>query len=300
MNINAFMDGVGMAVGSTLAKNVRYFSDGVASRPLVELPALVDVEVPDITSEGLIEVAGAVDGADINPAILVQRWIGPQAPLVIYHHGAAEGGFTFSFNRTLRHRSVQGANVVAVRAPSSGTNREFYERIRTLRGYTSLIAGSVALVERVIGRFRTVSDCPVLVTGISLGGVVSCLHSRVFGTADMWMPLYAGPDLGEVFVSSAYSRMTDETAKREHADAIRSTLSFGTEFMAGPTDRVFPVLGRHDRYFEFQKQAGYYRPENRTVTELSHSTGSTKFAFLRSRIMERIGAEQHHVSTGRA
>jgi hypothetical protein len=302
VSVKAFIDRTAIRVASTLARNVRYFAEGVESRPLAELAPQVSIDLPDITGEGFYQAVGHCGDTEIQPALLVRRWQGWDAPLVMYHHGAAEGGWTFSFDRIFRRRALDSlsVNVVAICATSSQTNREFYTQIRTLAGYTALIAGSAAVAEAMVARHRSRSSAPVVLSGVSLGGVVSCLHAACFGTADGYAPLYAGPNLAEVFIASAYGPMCDESARTRHSDAIRRTLDFGPAFSAGPVERVFPVLGRFDSYFNLQTQSAYYRPENLTVTDQSHSSGATAFGFLRRHILETLEGAKHHVVTDRS
>ncbi len=66
-----------------------------------------------------------------------------------------------------------------------------------------MIAGSAVSIEGIIEKFRGLSDRPVTVCGTSLGGIVTCPHALSFGSADTYLPLYAGAQVGNVFMESA-------------------------------------------------------------------------------------------------
>jgi len=49
-------------------------------------------------------------------------------------------------------------------------------------------------------------------------------------------------------------------------------------------DTVFPLLSRYDQFIQYERQKGIYLPENITVLEKGHITGSMDFKALREHI----------------
>ena len=290
MNIHSLIDEQSLKVVAGLKKNLRYFSEDTDSKRLVDLPAETHISIPTITKEGYLQAEGTCDGVSLDPGFLIYRWVGPEAPLVIYHHGAAEGKFDFGFKRIFRKTIFRTSNInlIAVKGPFCGSNIEFFRHIPSLKRYTALVSGSVVTVEEIISFFRGISDRAVTLSGTSLGGMVACLHALAFGSADMYLPLYAGPEAGEIFINSAYSVMTDDTAKKEHADTLRHVLNFGREFRETGRLNVFPALGKYDRIFDFDLHSAFFQPKTVTVFDKGHSTGGSASGQLADYIYTRM------------
>ena len=290
MNIHSVIDERSLKTAAGLKKNLRYFSEDTDSKRLVDLTASTDIRIPPITGEGYLQAEGSCNGVSLDPGFLVYRWTGPEAPLVIYHHGAAEGTFDFGFKRIFGKRPFNKAevNLIAVKGPFCGSNEEFFEHITSLKDYTALMNGSAVTVEGIINEFRLISERPVTLCGTSLGGMITCLHALAFGSADAYLPLYAGPEAGEVFINSAYSVMTDTSAKQEHADTLRHVLNFGKEFREAGRTNVFPALGKYDRIFDLDLHSAFYRPDTVTVFNRGHSTGASSAGQLADYIHTRM------------
>jgi pimeloyl-ACP methyl ester carboxylesterase len=215
------------------------------------------------------------------------------APLVIYHHGAAEGGYLFSFKGLFRRKSFtdSGMNLMAVKAPWCRNNKQFFSCISSLSRYTAMLASSAALIEMIIREHRTISSGPVIVTGMSLGGVVSCLHAALYGSADRYIPILAGPLVGDLFIDSGYAVMTSPEARRTRERHIREVLNFGDEYRAANPNHVYPILGRYDRIFPLAKQLPFFDASNYTIIDKGHSTGASSLAMLSSLLYDRIISE---------
>lgn len=285
-------DVASLKAAAFMARKMRYFSESVDSSRLTKLPASAIMNIQDFSGKGQYEAEGTVGGRKIKPAFTVDRWFGFDAPLIIYHHGAAEGRCDFSYRKIFNSKAMKAlrANTIFVTGPFCRTNGEFIKNIRSLERYTSIIAGSAALVEEIIRHFRRNSSMEIIVTGTSLGGAVSLLHKLAYDSADLWLPLYAGPNLGHVFTESAYSVICERKARENEAKTIREVLDFGDEFsLAKNRKNVFPLLGRHDMIFYRDIQAGFFEERNITLTEKGHSTGATSFNELSKYISGGVG-----------
>ncbi|MBN2051777.1 MAG: hypothetical protein JW760_15100 [Spirochaetales bacterium] len=280
MNIHAGLDELAFRFSALTMKGRGYFSEQYEGSRLTDLPGDTRVDLPEIAGEGYLQGKGFCGEIPVDPGVLIHRWVGPEAPLIIYHHGAAEGSFDFSFRnifnrRLFRQRSF---NLAAIKGPFCRTNGEYYGAVRDMKRYQALIAGSVLTIEKLIRHFRSVSRAPVCVAGTSLGGEIACLHSLLYDSADLYLPLLAGTDTAEIFLTSSYAVTCDPQVRREHGETLRGLLNFGEAFRAADNQKVYPVLARYDRLFLLEAQAPYFRAENLTILNRGHVTGGLSFS----------------------
>lgn len=208
MNIYKHLDNLSMSLGGTFVKQ-RYFSDSVESRKVKEWFDVIQLDVPTIHGEGYYPVSALYDGVANEAAFRIEQWKGDQYPTIIYHHGAAEGSYDFSFNRILKKdKNDIDANLIAIQALFNHNLKDFMSSIPDLSNYSVMLATSALIVEDLIKQIKKLSNGQIIVTGTSLGGFVTNLHYTYFNTADSYKPMLSGARMGDVFIDSAYSKVT--------------------------------------------------------------------------------------------
>ena len=70
-------------------------------------------------------------------------------------------------------------------------------------------------------------------------------HHLVYGTADSYVPLLAGPDLAHVMLDTQFRRFLAPQALTQAA-LIRQRLDLRLAFKNSDSARIFPLLGRYD------------------------------------------------------
>ena len=280
MNLHAFLDEYTVSLAALLMGRRRYFSQSVDSPPLAELLETTHLTLPDIEGEGVYEVTAETVVGRLDPAFRLAQWLGPEHPTLIYHHGSNERPFEegrFSKNTfkkvILDHREQFAANLIALRAPWHRSLRTYMERVTELRSFAAMLAVSVQMVEALQAWSRAQGSPRVLVAGISLGGWVTNLHRAYRNTADIYAPMLAGAALDELFVSSAYRRLTGEAA-RQNPERVRHALNFEEAFAAVPVANVFALLARHDRIIVYERQRQSYGDHPITVLDKGHTTAT--------------------------
>jgi predicted esterase YcpF (UPF0227 family) len=150
-----------------------------------------------------------------------------------------------------------------------------------------MLAASAGLLEALTERITDRTGGPVVLSGISLGGWAVNLHRACFGSADRYVPLFAGAALGEMFVSSVYRHMTADAARRRPS-RLRDVLDFEDAFRAVEADDCAPLLGRYDRIVEYDRQRPSYTGMSLAVLNQGHVTGSLAAATLRQHILGAV------------
>jgi hypothetical protein len=191
---------------------------------------------------------------------------GDAYPLIIFYHGSNERPFQSgrfaknAFNRIFLHTNhAPDVNLIALRAPfHNGSTRHYQRSVTRLSNFAAMLSVSVRVAEYLISYFKQRVNGTIALAGISLGGWVTNLHRAYFNTADVYIPIMAGADVGAVFINSVYGKLTASSAKAD-ADIIREKLNFVKEFKRLKDENVFPLLARYDRYIEYDIQKFCYR-----------------------------------------
>lgn len=287
MNFNAFLDDFGLTISSIFTRK-KYFRNTVDSPTLKEHLQAISIEMPFIMGEEHYELKADTLVGELKPAFRIEQWKGDNYPTIIYHHGAAEGWFDYSFKKIFPSKKIDiPANLIVIRAPFNQSNKEFVENIKHLSNYAAMLAVSVKLIELLVQYNKEMGVPCVVVTGVSLGGIVTNLHHTFLNSADLYKPLLGGSEVAEVFLNSAYAKITDSLAK-ENPEKIRKILNFNKEFEKVDKKNVFPLLGRYDQIFKFEREKKYFTNSSLVVLEKSHVTGATAFKELREHVLKDL------------
>lgn len=240
MNKYEFIDRLSMSLGSVIAGKNKYFTEGKGSERIGDVLGKMKIVGRELSQEGEYEMVLEYGGLKAVASYFVYKWIGEEYPTVIYHHGAAEGGADLSFNNILgKNENEIKANLIYIRAPFSGSNKEFMRNIRRLDKYVFLLSGSTLIVEKLVKELKGKGSDRVIVTGASLGGFVTNLHYTYFNTAEYYLPLLAGARLGDVFLDSQYKKVTAKDIDLFRREII-SILNFNKDFANRNAGNIYP------------------------------------------------------------
>ncbi len=288
MGIHKWIDQMSMGLAGKITKK-KYFSDEAQSPSIKEwLEEAELIAFPDIDGEGNYPVAFKKENENLEGAFIVEQWLGNEYPTIIYHHGAAEGSYDFSFNRILKKgKDKIAANLIAIQALFNHNNKEFMESITRLSNYCFMLATSALMVEELVKQLRTKGSRRILVTGTSLGGVVTNIHFTYFNTADRYRPMLAGAKVGEVYITSAYAKVASEKGKSQPKN-LRRALNFEEDMRGKDQENLAALMAKYDQLIQFDVQKGAYDPARITAIPYGHVTGATRFAQLREHILDGL------------
>ncbi|MBX0296689.1 hypothetical protein EGH23_17565 [Halomicroarcula sp. F27] len=298
MNRHELIDVATIRLSALLLGESTFFARSVDAPPLVDVTSETTLpvdEVGDPRTAGRCDVEVDTPCGVFETAYLPWQWLGPEYPTLVYHHGSGERPFDsgrFSTNSVRRLfcglEEDLPINLIAVRAPfHDGSSREYIRAMGELENFVGMLAASAGLLEALTDRIADRTDGPVVLSGISLGGWVVNLHRACFGSADRYVPLFAGAALGDMFVSSVYRYMTADAARRRPSQ-LREVLDFEDAFRAVEAANCAPLLGRYDRIIEYDRQRPSYTGMSLAVLERGHVTGSLAAAPLRQHVLGAI------------
>jgi pimeloyl-ACP methyl ester carboxylesterase len=293
MNKHIFLDRLTARIGALAAGKKKFFSESLDSPSFEELVRAIGVDAGNPAGEAIHELTATTPSGVTGTAYRVAQWLGWEHPTIIYHHGNNERPFDFRkpakntfLHVFVRARKDFAANLIVVRAPyHDGSLKEYKEKMTGLQPFMTMLATSVALNEALVRAIRAHSDQPVITCGISLGGWATNLHRSLYNSSTAYVPVMAGTFLGELFLQSAYSRLTGKLAL-EHPEQIRQRLNFSEAFGRVAAANVFPLLARHDQFIEFDIQSRSYEGHPVAVLENGHVTGALNAGGIRDFVLQ--------------
>jgi hypothetical protein len=294
MNRHELIDVATISMSGLLLWNSRFFSRSVSSAPIGDVVSGAAIDIENIRTGGVQEVSASTPIGEFQAAYLVSQWRGRDAPTLLYHHGSGEQPFDFgrfssnSFCRIFETNFDRDVNLIVLQAPfHDRSNRVYIRAMDDLENFVGMLATSASLIEALTGRLRD-TGCPaILAAGISLGGWVVNLHRAYYSGVDRYVPMFAGAQLGEMFVSSIYRKLVAEAALT-NPEVLRDVLDFEDGFVDVDSDDCDPLLARYDRIIEFERQRSAYEGFDVAILEKGHITGSLATDALRSHIRQSI------------
>lgn len=303
MNYHELLDEATVRLGSALLGSKKFFAQSLDAPPIDEA---VREAAPTSTATTQASTDLTFEQTDTPQTISIQtptgtyeagylvwQWKRPSLPTILFHHGSGEDPFDVgrfamhSVTRLFADPEDIPANIIAVRAPFHDEGSDTYAKaMGDLGDFVGMLAASTAVTETLREALIEQGGPAVVVSGISLGGWVTNLHHAVHDSAQLYAPLFAGDRLGEMFVSSAYHRMTGELA-HDQPDTIRDLLDF-EEVYADATAPTRPLLGRYDRIIELEVQQPAYADADLAVIDYGHVTGALQASTLREHVVEAM------------
>ncbi|MFO7815563.1 MAG: hypothetical protein R6V14_07535 [Halanaerobiales bacterium] len=285
MNIMGILDVVALSVSSLAVRKSRYFQDDINSVSIAEHLQGIKLSIPQLSGEGFYECKAETLVGELEPAFKIAQWKGNEYPTIIYHHGASEEPFDFSFNKIFPLKKIDiDANLIAIRAPFCKTLKEFLGGVQSLNRYVAMLAVSTKMVEELI---KSSQVKITIVTGVSLGGFVTNIHHTFYNTAEYYKPMLAGAEIGEALLNSTYTKMIAPIAQK-NSKMISQVLNFSHDFAKTDQSNVYPLLGRYDQVAKLDVQRKGYSKEQLTIINKGHLTGSTSFKVLRQHILKDV------------
>lgn len=194
------------------------------------------------------------------PHVRVSGAVRPGRPLVIWHHGAGEFPVDAAVNNVWTCGGFD-LPLALVRATSHHTYRSYARQMTTSDGAASLLASSALAMEHIRRRW----DGPVIIGGLSLGGMVALLHARIWGRTALaaghplrWVSYAAGPDIAAVIKRSGFRRLAcNHTVRNRQLGRLLDLDQH--PFDPVVARRIHPLLAQWDQVHCLRDQAAAYR-----------------------------------------
>lgn len=187
-------------------------------------------------------------------------------PTLVFHHGASQTNPIGHLELVFGKNVYQKYNVYAIHAQNHSTKSDYiHNSVDSFIHHQQTFAGSVLAVEELRKYHDKYSSMPFIVTGTSMGGIVTSLHAFYYGSADLYFPIVAYPNVGEIFLGDAYKSVVEKWKEKRNNPAYLNSFNID-KFDQSLVEKVFPILGSHDRVVNYEKAHQFWQGKGFKVT----------------------------------
>jgi len=213
-----------------------------------------------------------------------------QVPSVIFHHGAGETSYGVKLMGI--KRIFSGCNLFTIQAQNHTSKRDYLLNcMQSFIDWTETFAGSVLAIEEILNWHRAHSNNPFIVSGGSMGGIVTSLHFFYYGNADYYLPIVAHPNVGELFLGKYYETIVDKRTERMKNKSLLSAFNIPKEVKdKADRSKITVVLGKYDPIILYSTANKFWKGFNVKAYNVGHASIVAKSQELRDIIQSKIKA----------
>jgi hypothetical protein len=188
--------------------------------------------------------------------VRVRLTMNTDAPLLIYHPGFNELPYTSSWRRLFPTQALHPYHLVCIQAPYHARWGEpLTKGFSSVAAIYQIFAGSLRMMELLQSVFESEGAAFTLLTGISWGGITSILYEALFQSCTAVVTLLSSPRLDQA-MSDIATMFARETAVTEAEMA--AMFDFTPYYDQCDKQKLFPLLGKDDQYFQYEKHAAAF------------------------------------------
>jgi hypothetical protein len=192
-------------------------------------------------------------------------------PTIIYHHGAGQFNYANMLRKGLGENFWNKYNVFSIKAQHHNDIKDYLSNcMNSFLNWQLTFAGSVQAMEEIVRFHKNRNRNPIISIGTSMGGIVTSLHFLVFNSADIYFPIVAYPNVGEIFLGRAYKYAVNKLNERRKNRSYFDSFSFENNFSEDNKKKIYPILAKHDWYIDFEKAAMFWKGYDVEVYNLGH------------------------------
>lgn len=208
----------------------------------------------------------------------------PDAPLLLYHHGICIVPYYTMGRPLLNPPSAFDAHIALIQAPF---HRWTFDPLRnglsTAHHAYQMLAGSVAMLAMVHDYYKQMGAPYTVVTGESLGGIVSFLFQGLYNEpARALIPFISSPDLARVFWDAA--NLVDRPLSVDK-DILDARFNFTPYYERCDPSRIYPMLATEDMFFLPEHHIPIFRKSPLVTRKASHVSFVRNLGDMRSHIL---------------
>lgn len=216
----------------------------------------------------------------------------PKKPSVVFHHPSGETNHAFAFHFILGKFISSRANTFLIKAQHHETTGDFLTNcVDSFLHHQLTFAGSVLAVESAVQFHKQHTNMKIVVSGASMGGIVSSLHAYFFGSADWYVPLAAYPNVGKIFMGRSYEYAVSEWQIKRKNMSYHTSFDLKKPFRRSVTQKITPILGTSDGIVHFSDANAYWKRHG--IQPLSYPYGHFTPAIMRHTVRTIV---QTHLS----
>lgn len=215
-----------------------------------------------------------------------------QKPSFVYHHGLGEIYDPLELNIIFDKSFLRKFNVFTIKTSHHETASEVIDSfLNSLTNTASGMAASYLAVDKIIELHRSLAVTPVIVCGVSMGGMVSSLHYFLKNSADYYFPLAAHPDFSKVFLDPRYKNVIPKQDLFRKNPSFVNCFKIPSKFLERPKSKIFPILGTYDLTVKYEDALDWWKDYSVLSLETGHSSIFIKKSQIQKYILSKLASK---------
>jgi len=210
-------------------------------------------------------------------------------PTLVFHHGLGSHN-QLHLRIFLNGEFENKFNIFSIRASNHESTAAILKNcINNFVNLTATACSSVLAADEIVDFHKNNSSKPIFMVGISLGGVVVSMHYYFFNAADMYFPILAYPNLGEIMINKSHKGFIYNFDKLSKNKTFFESYNIPNDLKKRADRRkIFPVLGRKDELINFKDASKFWRGYKIKAFDVGHYTIALKVGHVRKHILYNV------------
>lgn len=210
-------------------------------------------------------------------------------PTLIFHHGLASRN-QLHLKVFLNEELVEKFNIFSIRASNhESTAKVLNSCINNFTNFAATACASVLAADEVADFHKNNSSKPVIMVGLSLGGAVVSLHHFFFNAADLYFPILAYPNFGEIMIHKFHKGFIHDYETISKNKSLFDCLDIPKELKKrSDKNKVFPMLGKQDEFINYKDASKFWSGYKFKTFEVGHYTIALKINEIRNFILSNF------------
>lgn len=192
--------------------------------------------------------------------ILFRNGFDSTRPTFLYHHGLGDPVPGLQLRTVIDPNKHNKYNLILIKAANHNRTKTLsLECTSSFGRLASTFCASIIAVNEVVNYHKSQSRKPIILTGISIGGMVISHHHFLHTTADYYFPIISYPNIGEILMDPVYKNIVANQQKLRNNKSIKKCFEIPKELKNKPKSKIYPVIGRYDNLVNYQKSKKFWR-----------------------------------------
>ena len=213
-----------------------------------------------------------------------------QKDSLIFHHGLTSTSKYLHLNIIANSEYYNKFNIFVIKASHHDTKQDILNNcINSFLNFTLTIASSVLATEEIVKFINKNSKRRSILVGFSLGGIVMSLHYFFFGSGNLYFPILAYPDVGEISFSDKNKRIIYDFDRLKENVTFKNCYKIPNSLKERrDKKKIFPILGEYDDLIDFTKAKKFWAGYKVKIIDTAHYSMIAKRREIREYILSKI------------
>lgn len=195
----------------------------------------------------------------VTVAQLLSKKYSPNKPTLVFHHGLGDVKGNVQARILSNGEFFELFNVISIKAAHHNGVKDFKRNcMNTFLNFTVSNAASVHIMEEMRKVHNNLSEKPTVITGFSMGGVLSSWHYLFFNTAEFYFPIISYPEFSEIIFAPEHKAAINQYEKRIKNKSYTDCYKVPEELKDKQKDNVVVFLGINDEIIFYDRAKKYW------------------------------------------